>query len=1019
MIIVSQPIVTNSELVNIKHGNLAVFNLLLEKIKRLIDTTYKKYTFLIKEDYINILKEALLEDINKIEITDLFDFNEYIKKNISKIINLWLGRKVLEGNKDIVDQYLHTLKRDKLYNLAKFLKQIGLRDDIDIYLGIIDRNQDIGLEISNILGDVKEISTPKLESLSQNKIVEQFIRAYMMKNGIEEIEDEEIDEEVTLDEREEFQDKGEPDNKENSSEYEDSSVVVVDVVKAFLKDMGSVPLLSYEEEKYLFSLYEQGDEDAKQKIINANLRLVVSRAKKYCGRTPGMTLLDLIQEGSFGLIKAVEKFDYKKGYKFSTYATWWIRQAITRAIGDFGRTIRVPIHITEKISTLRRAETEFININGRKPTLDELSYILDMPLYKVEELIDAMSDAGSLNTLMKEGEKDSDELGDFVADERVSVEKEAMLSDMQQKTRDLMVDSGLTDRERKVLYCRMGFYGGKEYTLEETGAVIGVTRERVRQIEAKALRKLRNYKGTRKFVDYMDDPERALNYLKASNSQVYSQENRNKRYVEDFEDEEEIKNDDKKRKKETTMKREAKETNNLFEYLGVTDDQTEILFDCISCLDAEDMKIVVKNCGENFDGVGHGNLNSAERNRLYYFILPKLNDSYHTLLQYDKDSQNYDKVLKDLVNKLRPVRQSSIANLIEYFDNSYTYLELKEVIDSLSPVEAETFYSICGPNLDGKDTRDVSKPLRTKFNSTFVQKVRTRLFNKYPGRNAKVDEMVLRAREKASERSARRVPKTVEKPVKADVSKANNGGELKPLLTGVQPETLGSIVEQNLLNPIDVQKPKEEDKKGEIDFVSVIEQVPVAPRQVVIPKVPELIKESENVGVVEQPLVGQGLIDKVGQSNTGVVEQPKRVLEEIAVAEEVKSICADQDSLSNQEQNITGAVVTGVAQEEVKQEVTCDKGFTKEDYSVISSIINSPEFKELIKLNFPIEEVVVASLLHYGHNGKTFTVDEISLFLGATRDEVVDIARRSVATYRELINRKLDLYEQSLIKEYK
>ena len=272
-----------------------------------------------------------------------------------------------------------------------------------------------------------------------------------------------------------------------------------DPVRMYLKEIGKVPLLSAEEEIEYAKRMEQGDEKAKKRLAEANLRLVVSIAKRYVGR--GMQFLDLIQEGNLGLIKAVEKFDYRKGYKFSTYATWWIRQAITRAIADQARTIRIPVHMVETINKLVRVQRQLLQELGREPSPEEIAETMDIPVERVREIQKISQEPVSLETPI--GEEEDSHLGDFIQDDNVPVPAEAAASTLL-KEQLVEVLGTLTDREQKVLRLRFGMDDGRARTLEEVGKEFNVTRERIRQIEAKALRKLRHPSRSRKLKDYLD-----------------------------------------------------------------------------------------------------------------------------------------------------------------------------------------------------------------------------------------------------------------------------------------------------------------------------------------------------------------------------------------------------------------------------------------------------------------------------------------------------------------------------------
>ncbi|MCQ6278132.1 RNA polymerase sigma factor RpoD [Bacillus sp. EB600] len=304
-------------------------------------------------------------------------------------------------------------------------------------------------------------------------------------------------------------DEEDPDSKELEKEDDDEfdlndlsvppGVKINDPVRMYLKEIGRVDLLSAEEEISLAKRIEDGDEEAKRRLAEANLRLVVSIAKRYVGR--GMLFLDLIQEGNMGLIKAVEKFDYNKGYKFSTYATWWIRQAITRAIADQARTIRIPVHMVETINKLIRVQRQLLQDLGREPTPEEIGEDMDLSPDKVREILKIAQEPVSLETPI--GEEDDSHLGDFIEDQDATSPAEHAAYELLKEQLEDVLDT-LTDREENVLRLRFGLDDGRTRTLEEVGKVFGVTRERIRQIEAKALRKLRHPSRSKRLKDFLE-----------------------------------------------------------------------------------------------------------------------------------------------------------------------------------------------------------------------------------------------------------------------------------------------------------------------------------------------------------------------------------------------------------------------------------------------------------------------------------------------------------------------------------
>lgn len=348
----------------------------------------------------------------------------------------------------------------------------------------------------NVLENREILDYFKGEILDPDKLDK--IYEFLENNGVDVLrtEEEELDEELFLEE-------GMEEEEEIDMEHIDLSVPegvsLEDPVRMYLKEIGKIPLLTTEAEIALAKRMELGDKEAGKRLAEANLRLVVSIAKRYVGR--GMQFLDLIQEGNLGLIKAVEKFDYTKGYKFSTYATWWIRQAITRAIADQARTIRIPVHMVESINRLIRVSRQLLQELGREPFPEEIAERMEIPVERVREIMKISQEPVSLETPV--GEEEDSHLGDFIQDDNVTVPQDAAAFTLLHEQLMEVLDT-LTEREQKVLKLRFGLVDGRPRTLEEVGKEFHVTRERIRQIEAKALRKLRHPSRSKKLKDYLD-----------------------------------------------------------------------------------------------------------------------------------------------------------------------------------------------------------------------------------------------------------------------------------------------------------------------------------------------------------------------------------------------------------------------------------------------------------------------------------------------------------------------------------
>ena len=369
-------------------------------------------------------------------------------------------------------------------------------DEQQKMLTIMNELVELGKKEENVLelSEIEKVFADQGMELDDDKTEKVF--EYLENKGIVAmVPESDTEDDIILD----VEDEPTEEELENIEMAVPDGVSIEDPVRMYLKEIGKVPLLTAEEEKELAMKMEAGDMEAKKRLAEANLRLVVSIAKRYVGR--GMLFLDLIQEGNLGLIKAVEKFDYRKGYKFSTYATWWIRQAITRAIADQARTIRIPVHMVETINKLIRVQRQLLQELGREPYPEEIAEKMGLPVERVREIQKISQEPVSLETPI--GEEEDSHLGDFIQDDNVPVPAEAAAFTLL-KEQLVEVLGTLTEREQKVLCLRFGLEDGRARTLEEVGKEFDVTRERIRQIEAKALRKLRHPSRSRKLKDYLD-----------------------------------------------------------------------------------------------------------------------------------------------------------------------------------------------------------------------------------------------------------------------------------------------------------------------------------------------------------------------------------------------------------------------------------------------------------------------------------------------------------------------------------
>ena len=393
----------------------------------------------------------------------------------------------------IIEEEVSEEKRQAMYNLIDASRQKGFIEYKDIEDGLdkYDLSEDEILSFYDAL-DAVQITIVDSKNSDDEEID--------LEKDLDIVSDDE-DEDIDLDELRSFEEELSKEDKLEAIREKGKNKVVItdDPVRMYLKEIGRIPLLTYEEEVELAKRIEAGDQRAKDQLAEANLRLVVSIAKRYVGR--GMQFLDLIQEGNMGLINAVDKFEHKKGFKFSTYATWWIRQAITRAIADQARTIRIPVHMVETINKLVRAQRQLVQELGRDPLPEEVAELMNMDVEKVREVQKIAQEPVSLETPI--GEEEDSHLGDFIPDEEILSPSDAATNTMLREQLISVLDT-LTDRERKVLALRFGLDDGRTRTLEEVGQAFDVTRERIRQIEAKALRKLKHPSRSKKLRDFLE-----------------------------------------------------------------------------------------------------------------------------------------------------------------------------------------------------------------------------------------------------------------------------------------------------------------------------------------------------------------------------------------------------------------------------------------------------------------------------------------------------------------------------------
>lgn len=474
--------------------------LILNTYSTFLNELYNEYKFLkiSEKDFLNIIEKDL-KDLK--EVLDIEKDDKKIKRCMYSSINSYVEKKLKDKKYDIICNWIdmnikvNEEELSEFYNLVKFFEKYNFEPSIDCVKSLLNTNQKLNSIIKKIVEKYgSEIEEGQSENILNDLNLLLFVETYCTTNGF--------------------------DNDENDSEknsIENSLVYNDDSVRSYLMEIGSCPLLSAEEEIELFKKVAQGDEKARKKAIECNTRLVVSIAKKYLGR--GLEFLDLIQNGNLGLMKAVNVYDVSKGFKFSTYATWWIRQSITRALADQSRTIRIPVHMAELINKYPRIKYNLEVELNRVPTDEEIAEKMAIPVEKVKEIVKYSIELVSIYTPI--GEDEESTLEEFIPSSGETIEDKFTCNVSSDIIKDLFDSAKLTDREKEVLLARFGFYGGKEFTLEEVGQSLGLTRERVRQLQEKALKKIRKSSRILDYLNYSDKPEKAKEAIKEFRSKYY------------------------------------------------------------------------------------------------------------------------------------------------------------------------------------------------------------------------------------------------------------------------------------------------------------------------------------------------------------------------------------------------------------------------------------------------------------------------------------------------------------------
>lgn len=645
---------------------------LLTALKPIIDKIYEEYKFLELSN--EQIEKIVNKEISKLNEDKTENILETLKDRIKTTLNKTLEKKILDEKESIkiIDYYVkhYTNAKGNKVNLLKvindFFIKYNILPDPDIIINLINNYPNF----HDCIKEFIEKNKIKLETKSIDEIVDEqniilFIETYCMLNEIS-LEPEESE------------------TEENDFEIDLKDINMVDSVKSYLIEISKYPLLKYDEEQELGIKILENNEFAKKKLIEHNLRLVVRVAKRYL--SSGMSFLDLIQEGNLGLIKATEKYDVSKGFKFSTYATHWIRQAITRAIHDKSRNIRVPVHLQEKMNNLNKVKKELSVALLREPTLDEIAEEMQLSVAKIKNLIELQTDTISINNYI--GDEEDSELEDFIPDKKYSTEDEAILNTLKNEIVNLFDKCLLSEREKDILIERFGLLDGEEKTLEEVGEKYDLTRERIRQLEAKAIKKIRNSKYIKAFAEYMEEPSKAIVRIDLFRKKYGDGKNNHKKLLNDEIIIEIPKEDSKKEKKNMAGKSKT-----IYELLK--EYTKEEINEALKKLKDEELEIIAIKYGPNLEEPNQSkNYTQETRSKFYYNIIPKLR-----------------KILSN------PNYKSRAESIYDYFSD-YTKEKIDEVLSQLTSEELEI--------IDIKYNRPdkYTKEIRNRFYNNIIAKIK-------------------------------------------------------------------------------------------------------------------------------------------------------------------------------------------------------------------------------------------------------------------------------------------------------
>ena len=847
-----------------------------------------------------------------------------------KIINNYINQKFSK-----VSSYDEAIKC--FVKLDSFLETYEFVPNIDLLIKLINENNIFNQMIKIIYEqNDKKIKQGHLEEVFDSTLLIQTIETYCMISNIE----------IKQDDPEEI--------------YDLNDSILTDAVKTYLREISKTPLLSLEQEKELAYKISQGDTRARKLFIESNLRMVVNIAKRYTGR--GLSFLDLIQEGNIGLMKAVDKFDLEKGYKFSTYATWWIRQGITRSIADKGRNIRIPVHLYEKVSLLSKTITNLENKLNRKPTIDEIANEMRLSIDAVKKLYCLYTDTVSINTPI--GDENDTELGDFISDKADLPEDITINNALRPELLQLLKQCNLTENQIKVLVLRYGLSGMNPMTLEQVGAILKVTRERIRQHESKALLKIRRSHHIKDFAIYMQFPKKALNNIERFR-EIYREPGNEYRKHIDIEAVNK-KEEDEMRKFQT-----------IYEYFN--NYTKEQINEVISKLSDEEKELIKSRYGDDLYNPKSSTLTQTQVTKFYGSLVPKIR-----------------RMLVNLTNGTASVKKP----IYSYFEN-YTNDQVDEAITRLSNEDKEIIRIRYTQNLDDSNKCALTEKQRRRFYNTIIPMIKKLLLNKNDVKMGKklkliyeyfenytkeeVNEVIAKLSDEEKELIKLRYGENLDNPISNALTSNQSTRFYSVLIPKIRrllinkerkkrmPKPIYQFFEDNTKEEVDDAISKLSDEEKEL-----IKLRYVGPSNITLTS-----KDSSKFYGVLIPKIRKLLNTKIDAVNESEVKPEKNEIinNEVLIVEEKEHSIRNNDIKNN--------------------------SITKDDYMKMLDLIKTPAFNQLMNMLTVKESIIVSLKLGYVDD-KYFSTESIAQFLGIEEEEVRRITKEVLIKYKNQMNSLLD-----------